>query len=129
MEKFNLPTAKYHQAVRALSAMFGGAMRAAKDDNAKQTAVLALLSACVFTKYRKLTDNEIVRVAREVVQVSLNVDVIPSSWVDVEMFMNALIVARDLTNNLPCCRRFGCCGKREVDAETESQPHALVSRV
>lgn len=105
-----VPSKNYLNALRRLTLLYGPAFRAAGDDLPKQTAAIALAIEYVFRKHNKLTDQEQMRVVRAAIRDSLDVESVPETWVDVDIFMSAMIVARDLTNNFGCCRKLGLCG-------------------
>jgi hypothetical protein len=113
----SVPTALYHKVLRELVLVFGPAFRAAKNDSTKQTGAVALTIAHLFRKYKKLTDEERGKVVKAAIKESLGVDAFPDDWIDVDLFMSAMIMARDVSGDFACCRKLGLCGKPPTTEE------------
>mgnify|MGYP001303266223 CR=1 FL=1 len=109
-----VPSSRYYKAVRKLTFLYGSAFVSA-DTPYKQTAATALATGFLFRKYPKLTDDEVIKAVREAARTALGADTIPETWIDINLFMLAMIGARDVSGNFACCRKLGMCTSKTED--------------
>jgi hypothetical protein len=106
----------YNKAVKRLTLLYGSVFQTAGTEKINQVACVALATQLLFSKYSKLSDEEMIEAIMEVIPKWKN----GMSEEDIVLFIGRMIIVRDLSANIKCCK--GICGRSNPDVVTAPMP-------